>query len=404
MSMRREVKRILRLLSKHDDIISHAYLDSDYELEESIENDKAINELVAAHIAWRPDDDEPVRLSNAIVTLLNHGTKSVHRSHIDTDIGGRMNELESLIENYRTAKKDNLNNDASVLLRSIREQAHDLSEMLKNTTRQIWRKIDSEFGYVTSIEMKSNENQRVLDQVKQLNGSLELINRAELNRLAGSDWQLRRWLTNFLPRAIETCLAELNDALHRLHDMLFEFKRLQTRGRIVQGFYNHFINNPGYEIQDLSETIHISDYLNEVSGMPMSNYADLEAPHQEPILTDLLVGVRKKQVPTETTKVEKVTVLDEPPEIIDAPVSFLKTKVNDFFSDVIDAGEKSVISMYPLVKHDCEADIWLHAVLEGYNGMLEKEKALFSINYSESQDQVFNGLFHVKDITVTCQV
>lgn len=392
-----DIKRIFRVLLKHQELIATSYLETDGEIAEEADTEKAINELVSARLAWRPDEE--VRLSHSLVHLLNSSLRSVRRSHIDSDIGGRMNDIEGLINNYKAAKKYE---DKEELLRSLREQIHDLSETLLNATRNLWNQIDSEFGYVSTLEMKSLENKRVLTQVMRLNNSLGMINRADLNKLAGNDPSLRRWLTKVLPLSVERCQAELNDALHRLKDMLFKFRHLQLRGRIVQTLYAQYQQNTGFQ-PNYAESSDIPLILNSVAPLKMTGSANVGSDEQEVLLTDIIAGARKERVPEEQVVEQKIPVTGMVPVEIVMPVSILRENVIDFFKGVIEHDRDTAMSRYEEVSTICSPELWLYALITGYNNMSDKDRSIFKVVFKEIVDPVLNGRYFVRDIEVACR-
>lgn len=271
--MSNEAKQLLRLLHRHSALIIDAYHHNHSEIPENQDNESAISDLIASRLAWRPDDCVNVRLSGSLIHLLDHGLRNAYRRHVDTDIGGRINDIEGLVNNYRAANKKTAYQDAKIYWRSIEEQVYDLREMLKNTTRQLWQQITSEFAYVTDLDSKIRENERVLNQAKRLNDGLELIQYDELSSLAGNDIQLRRLLLKVLASGINQCQQELCDALHRLKELLFELRKQKYQGHLIKSFYQCFQSNPDF-LGKMSLT-KLPPVINQVSPISLSAHADL---------------------------------------------------------------------------------------------------------------------------------
>jgi len=400
-----EAKRLLRVLSRHSDIIIDAYLKANSEIIETEDTSRAIDDLVAQRLAYRPGGDEEARLSMVLSRLFDHALLSAKRQHIDADIGGQIRSIEDLVNNYKVAKKSGNFEDAETLIHHIEEMVHHLAETLANNTRQLWRQIDSEFGHVSSLEMKVLENQRVLQQAKRLNDGLEMITFNELNEQAGEDRHLRHLLVKVLPAAMGRCQNELADAMHRLRDMLFEFRRLQDRARLVYAFYTRYQKEPGYQPNNYGESIDVSPLISQVMPLDLRGHADTDNDAHELALTQMLVGIRKTDVPDEALQTDRLE-LDEwvEEEPVEFPVSAVKQCANDFYEKVIDTGALSGMSCYTMAADHCSPNMWLHAIISRYLTLPSEDKALFTLNYKGESDSVFDGRLLVDDVEVSCRI
>lgn len=395
--MSTEAKKLLRSLNKYSDLIIDAYHHNHSELLDSHENSIAIDELISLRLAWRPDDSENVRLSGNLIQLLDHGLRNSHRRHVDADIGGRLSSLEGLINNYKAANARQAYQDASVYWRSIEEQVYDLRETLKNTTRQLWRQIASEFGYVDSLQSKVEENERVLAQTKRLNDGLELVRLDELAQLAGSDNQLRRLLLKVLAKGISLCQQELCDALHRLKELLFNLRQQQYQGHLIKTFYQRFQANPSFLAHmTLADT---PDIINQIVPLDARACADTLDSQQEIILTDLITNLRKASLSQEYQDEINAISADFDKESISVELSPLKQAVADFIDLVITTNsQQSVIANFNLAPKACNKELWLYAIITYLQSLPLKERQLFQLNYIEHPHPQFNGNTLVEDI------
>jgi len=392
-----EVKKLLRLLHKHEELIMHAYHQNGCELVENAESFSAIEELINARMAWRLEENDSVRMSNALIGLLDHGLRNSHRRHVDADIGGRIADIEGLVNNYKAAVAKLAERDVSSFWRSIEEQAYDLRETLKNTTRQLWRQIDSEFGNVDSLDMKVLENKRVLEQAKRLNDGLELVQFDELSELAGNDIKLRRLLIKMLAKSISDCQLELADALHRLKDMLFEFRKQQRHGRLIKTFYSHFQQNPLF-LKSMTLPVTASIF-NQVEPLSLRAHADLNDASQEQSFTHLISGLRKAQIKEENLEGHLRITADFEEEVIDMPINAIKKSVSEFMLKVVESDNPlSAMKHYALAPKDCSHELWLYAIITQLHSLPQIEKAMFEHRFHEDQHPDFDGNFYIKDI------
>lgn len=397
--MSAEAKKLLRLLDKHNELIIDAYHHNHSELIDDHESNSAIEELIALRLAWRPDDSDHVRLSGALIHLLDHGLRNSHRRHVDADIGGRLSDIEGLINNYKAATKKIAHQDALVYWRSIEEQVYDLRETLKNTTRQLWRQIASEFGYVDSLELKVMENERVLNQAKRLNDGLELVRFDELAEMAGNDIRLRRLLLKVLATGISHCQQELCDALHRLKELLFNLRKQQYQGHLIKTFYQRFQANPDFLAKMI--LIDTPETINQVIPMPSIAHADLLDSQQEAAFTDIIASLRKQQLSEEQTQIITAITPEFDDEMIQVEISPLKQAVNQFIDRVIaDNKPLSSLASIDLAPTDCDKELWLYAIITYVHSLPASERILLQLHFKERQHPHFTGNSLVDDVTL----
>jgi hypothetical protein len=396
VSAQDELKRLFRSLHKHQDLIINAYLDGESILADDVEHDKAIDELIRLRLAWRPGRYEGVRLTRELNGLLQRMLHDSRRISVDANVGGKIQSIEELVNNYKAAQE---RQDRQFYLHAIEAEVHDLVCDINDSSQQLWRQIDGEFGYVTTLEMKLRENKRVLTQAERLNEGLGLIDLTELSDIAGSDIDLRRLLVRWLPEAASQAQKELSDALHRLNGMLFHLRRQQARARMVNAFYRRYQIEPGYQPLDYSAA-EIPNLLNQVDPLTFEGHADLDDNSHEVKLTEWIVGLRKEKISRETEKAESITA-GQVQEHVKVQVSPLMEAVEYFYIQVIEtAAETSALEHFPLAPNDCEPELWLYAIASRYNNMRSDERTLFKTSFKETRDPVFNGRMLVRDISL----
>lgn len=399
MITRDELKRIFTLLRKHEALLITAYLEPDGIIPEVDEHRKAIDALIEARLVWRPAEHEAVRLSRELSGLFERVLRDPRRLTVDTDIGGFINSLEDNVNGYKAAQRKCVQADIQHYAGQIERLVDDLRSCLRDRSRQLWQKINSEFGYVTSLELKIKENEMVLQQAKRLNDSLELIKVQEMDELVGGDPQLHRYLHRWLLDSVELCRQETVDAMHKLNVRLFEYRQQQKLGRLINAFYRRYQTHPGYLPLDYTAMGDIPPVFNQVSPMPMMAQADIADPQQEWVLTDLIEGLRQERVPVEETEaLQHIAVQgDDPPTEIQ--LTPLRQAVEDFFLRVVDSNEPlSAVACRP--PEDIEADValWLYAIIARHNNMDRDERRLFNLYYQETVDPLFDGRYLVQDV------
>ncbi|MEN8177784.1 MAG: hypothetical protein ABFS39_04110 [Pseudomonadota bacterium] len=180
-----ELKRTFKLLRKHEDLLISAYLNNSGMVEEAGEEFSAIEALVNSRLLWRPASNEPMRLARELSGLFERVLRDPRRLTLDADIGGFVIAIENNVNRYKEAACSGARDDVSHYLGQVERLVDDLRSSLLDSSGQLWQKINSEFGYVRSLDLKIKENETVLNQAKRLNDSLEQIKVQEMDEMAG---------------------------------------------------------------------------------------------------------------------------------------------------------------------------------------------------------------------------
>jgi hypothetical protein len=398
---RDELKRIFRLLRKHEDLLVSAYLENGGVIDDSDVDIAAIETLINSRLLWQPASDEPVRLARELTGLFERVLRDPRRLTLDADIGGFVINIENSVNRYREATRSALRDDATHYLGQIERLVDELRSSLLDSSGQLWQKINSEFGYVGSLDLKIKENETILNQAKRLNDSLELIKVREMDELAGNDYQLRRYLNRWLLGAVELCRRETVDAIHKLNDLLFEYRKQQRLGRLIDSFYRRFQSTPGYRPLDYADMGEIPSVFNQVAPILLVGHANIDDPRQEVALTEIISGLRKERVAIEEPgPLLAVDVLPEESPI-QKPLAVLSQAVEDFYLKVVESDEPlSAVECCPPVEIEPDMEIWLYAIIARFNNMDQSERALFRMEYRQTGDPVFNGRHLVQDVQV----
>lgn len=396
-----ELKRVFRLLRKHEDLLISAYLDNSGVIDASEFDLDAVEHLVNARLLWQPAKDEQVRLTRELTTLFERVLRDPRRLTLDADIGTFVINIENSVNRYKEASRYGIRDDAAHYLGQVERLVDELRSRLLDSSGQLWQKIHSEFGYVTSLDLKIKENEAVLSQAKRLNDSLEMLKVHEMDELSGNDYQLRRYLHRWLLDAVELCRRETVDAIHKLNDLLFEYRKQQRLSRLVDSFYRRYQTNPGYRPLDYVEIGDIPEVFNQVAVVQLVGHADIHDPQQEVELTELICGLRKERPAIdEVAPSLAVEVLPEEPPI-QRGLPALTDAVEEFYLKAAESdGALSAVACTPPSDVEPDIEIWLYAVIARYNNMDQSERSLFTIDYQQTVDPVFDGRQRVHDVFV----
>lgn len=406
MSASEDLDKFFSALHRHKALIIETHLESNGFVNETSQNDKAVSELIKLGVLWRMDDEAgKARLSQAFTDVLNVARRDELRRHVNVDIGERLSGLEDLVASYRKARRFGTIEEQDLAYRIIEEQVYSLREALSSTSRHLWKEIESEFAYVTTLEVKLQENQRVIEKVKRLNENLGMLDYRTLSseRFAGEDSRLRKLFTGSFVQQISNIREELVDAIYRLDAMLFAFRTQQRQGRIIQAFIIKYQREPGFRPSNYAGQTQIPPLLNQVEPLTLAAHADLDSDRDEILLTQLIQNLRKEpQEPIYTEESKRIKVSDSADDIVEKiDLDALNLAVQEFYLAVAEGGVVNAMSQFGLAPDACPRHIWLFAIAATHNMMSPEELAIFAMNYIDAPDPVFNGLRKVSDIQVS---
>lgn len=405
MSASADLDKLFTVLHRHKDLLIGAYLNGDGFVDNTTENGKAVDELSKLGVLWFTDDDGRARLSQAFLDIFNVARRDELRRNVNVDIADRLQSTEDLVSSYRVARQAGTEDEQKTIFRTIEEHVYALRETLASTSRQLWQEINSEFGHVTTLELKMQENQRVIDRVKRLNDNLAMIDYQTLAgpRFAGENPDLRRLFLRGLVGAVSEIRAELVDALHRLEGMLFSFRKQQRQARLVHAFYQRFVRDPGFRPANYAQQTQIPDIVNRVLGINVSGHADLDNDRHESIFTELIASLRKRKAqPVTSESVERISVIDSDSMSTGSlEPDLLYESIQAFYLSAESGKAISAMELHSLAAHACSEEIWLYAIIGRFNLMSAKERGFFQLEYVEEVDPVFNGRFFIKDVRIS---
>ena len=341
-----------------------------------------MRELADLGLLWQAEESGRHRLSQSMIDLFNVARRDEIRRHVSVDLADRLKSLEESVASYRVARREASEAEEHRFLLRVEEQVYALRETLVAVSRQLWQEINSEFGYVTTIELKLQENRRVIGRARRLNDNLALVDYETLSsdRFAGDNPQLRRLFLGSLAQALAAIRHELVDALHRLEQMLFTFREQQYRTRLVTALHQRFQRDPGFSPDNYAQLAQIPAVLNQVASLGLSGHADLdETRHEEPLIR-LVAGLRKREPAVVPEVAAPIAVSESDGAIaVDIAPDPLREAVRTFYLGVAPGDSILAMGHRHLAPKDCNADTWIQAVISRHNLMTERERRIFDL-------------------------
>ncbi len=275
----------------------------------------------------------------------------------------------------------------------------DLNGRFADAIDSLWRRLNSDFGFVSRLGDKIRENERAQRQIARLLDGLELIDFNELIELVGSDGALRKLLVSGLQQQLTRLYTSLREVQRRLNELLARFRQQQSRSRLVAGMVGFLREHPNFVPANYSMRSEVPELINRAAPIMPAGAVALDHDADASLVAELL-----HRLPRPASRPEPVTAAGaaEVPEdtLVAARQQALKEDVEGFYLAVVDHDVEGLSALEYLQKSDLEWDqeIWLFQVIAEYQGLPRSEQGAFRLRQVESQASPFNHLYLIHDV------
>lgn len=392
--------RWLRLLDKHAELILSAYHAPQGHLTETADNTDVIAELIANRIAFRQDDGDGVRLTSSLRKAMDYALRTQKLYVVDAHISEHLNEITRLGIAYKEGRRAS-GADATLILSELEDMVYSLCENLKESSRQIWRHIETKFSGVTTLDMKLRLNQLTLTRAENICKAIELISLENLYDISGSNPDLRRLFNIQLAGALDYAFRDMSDAFVRLNKILFDLREMQERTRLVQRFMRHYRRNPSYVPQAYDEAAYIPPLFRLNAPLTVGGYAPVLTSRHELALEALIAGLRSEPRVAEVVEIEPIVASESfsSPEVYYESV--LRKSIRNLFTHALTQNMPvSGLHAYNAETLEETPAVWLYGILAEYNALSVSDRTHFQLIFEGEYDAEFNGNFKASDIIV----
>ncbi|MGM0988110.1 MAG: hypothetical protein ACQEXI_14170 [Pseudomonadota bacterium] len=389
----------LALLGKHAEALMAGYARDEVPLEGL--STTALNRLLAARILWRPDEQGGVKLSPRVRELIAEMLADETRRHVNADVAETLELMRSLVQSYREARDAGEYWRQEQQLLRLRQEVDDLNGRFADAIDSLWRRLNSDFGFVSHLGDKIRENARAQKQIVRLLDGLELIDFHELIELVGSDGALRKLLVSGLQHQLTQHFTSLREVQRRMVELMARFRQQQSRSRLVAGMAGFLREHPGFVPGNYARRSEVPALVNRAAPLVAAGAAALDHHPGTRALTELL-----HQLPRPVHRPEPVTAAGAaaPQEdtLVAARQQALKEDVERFYLAVVDRGGEGLSALAYLQEGELAwgEEIWLFQVIAEFQGLPRGEQRAFRLSQQESQASPFNHLRLIHDVSL----
>jgi len=281
----------------------------------------------------------------------------------------------------------------------LRQEVDDLNGRFADAIDSLWRRLNSDFGFVSRLGDKIRENERAQKQIVRLLDGLALIDFTELIELVGGDGALRKLLVSGLQHQLSRHYTSLREVQRRMIELLARFRQQQARSRLVAGMAAFLREHPGFVPGNYARRSEVPALVNRAAPLIAAGAAALDHDADSRTLAGLL-----HRLPRPATRSEPVTAAGaaqiQEATLVAARHQALKEDVERFYLAVVDGGGEPHSALEYLQEGEFEwgEEIWLFQVIAEYQGLPRGEKRAFRLRQQETQASPFNHLRLIHDV------
>lgn len=404
-----DAQKTLRALSTYSAVILEAHLSRGNRIPDTEENQNLLETLEHHRLVWRISDDEDPQLKKVLAHFLSHITESDRRRWASEQVDKLWGELTDLFDQYRKAKSKVALTDQERLESEIKEVLSELIEDIRGATETFSSHINSEFSYITDLDLRIRENERVIERAGRLITLFDSFNFLELADQAGNDPFLKRLLLKYLPATLEQGRSNLSYALNQLRVLLLRLRDDQKLNRLVGGFEAHFHKEPGFMPSiDHLDLEACPGVLNSVAPLKVLAAPDIYDPMDDAELIDLAANARMidsvvDQPEAPPAEIDSVK-FDVDGEMVEETVDPVETTIDGMIQFILagDIGEDEIVASEVLEASalDIDKPAWLATLVAELDSLSVDDQQSINIQYHDIPDPLYPDNIHIHDLTL----
>lgn len=402
MSAELDAQAAIAALYNHRQVVVGAHINDRGTIPDSEDTNAAITALKKHRLVWYHPEDEAAQLNGALSQMLDHSLRNFRRQMASEVISSILENLQNhLVVDYLETKKRCLRQDQERLKTEITECIYDLIDRLTQSVTIFTQYLSSGFTYVTDLELRLRENQRVIRMGEKLNDVLKEFDMEELDQLAGSDEDLRKLLSRTLPRYIELVQTELVNTLHQLTALLNSTREGAKRSRLIGAFEQAYGNDKGFE-PSIDGLVNIPPILNLVHNQLILPWVNPDDASAEVVLAGYCQGLVKPQEINKDYEETPVTIEDatELPsiELIPDPIV---SAADDLIQCVLLDGLQTTASQSLLaLEIDCPMSLWMGVLMNCIHSLSSEKRNCLKVRFIEENNSFYPDNYSVYDVVL----
>lgn len=388
----------LKLIGRHADVLMQGYLDG--EISETELSERDVIQLTEARIIHRADDQAALTLKPVLTDLIASLVQDERKRQINADVAAHLDQIRTRVASVNAArvKMDYVASEHHMQL--LTERVHDMSGQFGEAIESLWHRLNTEFGFVSSLDDKIREIELAQKQLRRLLDGFAVIDFDEMIELAGSDGGLRKLLVSQLQAKISEHSGSLLEVQKRLVELMTRFRQQQEQALLVSRMSAFLRQHPNFKVGDYANRTSVPEYINHAAPIIAKAAIGLDRAQDSYLLSELARAIPRVALQEEpVAAAEPIAIKAQ--ALVETAQKQLAIDVENFFIDIVDKGEANSALAY-LEDNNLawDREIWLFQVIAEFEGMNSIDKQAFRLQKVSRKIHVFNSVTVIQDVHI----
>jgi hypothetical protein len=392
-------KERLELIGKHADALMQGYLEG--QVNELAFSQQTLQKLLDSRILFYPDE-QSLSVRPIVNELIASLTQDERKRQINSDIGEHLDQIHTRVQSLQAARQKGDYAASEYHMQLLTERVQDMTGQFGDAIDSIWYRLNTEFGFVSSLDDKILEIELAQRQLRRILDGFGIINFDDLIQLAGSDSALRKLLVSQLQARISEHSGSLLEVQKRLVLLMARFRQQQGRALLINRMSAFLRQHPNFQIGDYPNRSQVPAVVNQAHGINAQAFIALDRSQDSYALAELACAVPRE--PERNSQSEKQTegFTLATQNLVATEQKQLTKDVEDFFIQVIESSQAlSGVDYLAEKELPWEPEMWLFQIVAEHQGLPQQNKQSFMLEKDSAQHSIFNQLHIIKDVTVS---
>lgn len=387
----------LELIGKHAEALMHGYLQG--HVDESSFSQQALEKLINGRILWRPDEQQPLSLRPNVNELIAGLTQDERKRQINSDVGEHLDLIHTRVQSLQAARQKGDYAASEHHMQLLTERVHDMTGQFGDAIESLWHRLNTEFGFVSSLDDKILEIELAQRQLRRILDGFKIISFDDLIQLAGSDGGLRKLLVSQLQARISEHSGSLLEVQKRLVLLMARFRHQQERALLVNRMSAFLRQHPNFKVGDYPNRSQVPAVINQAHGIIAQAFVALDRPQDSYALAEIARAIPRDLVPESHSEKQTQGFATSVQDLVATEQKQLAKDVEDFFLYVIESSA-AISGVDYLAENELpwEPEMWLFQIVAEYEGLPQQNKQSFMLEKDSARKSPFNHLHIIQDV------
>jgi hypothetical protein len=392
-------KERLELIGKHADALMQGYLEG--HINELAFSQQTLQKLLDSRVLFYPDE-QSLSLRPIVNELIASLTQDERKRQINSDVAEHLDQIHTRVQSLQAARQKGDYAASEHHMQLLIERVQDMTGQFGDAIDSIWHRLNTEFGFVSSLDDKILEIELAQRQLRRILDGFGIINFDDLIQLAGSDGALRKLLVSQLQARISEHSGSLLEVQKRLVLLMARFRQQQGRALLINRMSAFLRQHPNFQIGDYPNRSQVPAVVNQARGINAHAFIALDRPQDSYALAELARAVPREPEQNSQSERQKEGFTLAVQNLVATEQKQLAKDVEDFFIQVIESPQ-ALSGVDYLAEHGLpwEPEMWLFQIVAEHQGLPHQNKQSFMLEKDSAQQSRFNQLHIIKDVTVS---